>query len=191
MKTHAFTDPFSNLSSSKGNSYLSTEEIIKKLEHSLSLIEFKGGYYVHKNLDLKDTDGKQHSYDEMPENIKQKISGFVEVQRNSILDLIYKLKQESYYKIGRNIIHNIPSTNNGPIQHVVSKAKSMFPDGIVPPENNLLEDDEVCQFLKTTKRTLKSYRDSGLLPFIVIKNRIYYYANDIHNFKNPNKIVTG
>jgi hypothetical protein len=58
-------------------------------------------------------------------------------------------------------------------------------------ENEWLDNQDVCQILKISKRTLQSYRDNGVLPYSQFGNKIYYRASDIkkhlednyHNFK--------
>ena len=45
-----------------------------------------------------------------------------------------------------------------------------------------LDNDEVCQLLKISKRTLQSYRDEGDLSFSQIGAKIYYKASDVNAF---------
>ena len=42
-----------------------------------------------------------------------------------------------------------------------------------------LENQEVCQLLDITKRTLQSYRERDLLPFCRIRHKIFYKPEDV------------
>lgn len=51
-----------------------------------------------------------------------------------------------------------------------------------PLSENWLDNQDVCQLLHISKRTLQHYRDNGLLPFSQIGAKIYYKASDIEDF---------
>ena len=42
-----------------------------------------------------------------------------------------------------------------------------------------LDNQEVCDILGISKRTLQTYREKGLLPFSQIKHKIFYKPGDI------------
>lgn len=42
-----------------------------------------------------------------------------------------------------------------------------------------LDNQEVCQILNISKRTLQTYRDNGTLPHTRIGHKIYYKAGDV------------
>ncbi len=42
-----------------------------------------------------------------------------------------------------------------------------------------LDNQEVCQTLGITKRTLQTYRENGLLPFCRIRHKIFYKPEDV------------
>ncbi len=48
-----------------------------------------------------------------------------------------------------------------------------------PGEEELLDNQDVCQLLKISKRTLQSYRDSGKIPYHRISNKILYRRFEI------------
>lgn len=48
-----------------------------------------------------------------------------------------------------------------------------------PLSETWLDIQEVCMLLKISKRTLQSYRDSGILPYSQIGGKIYFKAIDI------------
>jgi len=49
-----------------------------------------------------------------------------------------------------------------------------------------LDNDQVCQILRISKRTLQNYRDNGILPFSQFKDKILYKAEDIQNHLEKN-----
>ncbi len=42
-----------------------------------------------------------------------------------------------------------------------------------------LDNQDVCQILNISKRTLQTYRDNGKLPYTRIGNKMYYKADDL------------
>ncbi len=42
-----------------------------------------------------------------------------------------------------------------------------------------LDNQDVCQTLAISKRTLQSYRESGLLPYSIIRHKIFYKPQDV------------
>jgi excisionase family DNA binding protein len=47
---------------------------------------------------------------------------------------------------------------------------------------------ETCSMLNISKRTLQRYRDTGLLTFSQIGNKIYFTLEDIQHFMEDNKV---
>ena len=50
--------------------------------------------------------------------------------------------------------------------------------------DNWLDNKQVCELLKISRRTLQTYRDTGKLPFSQIGRKCYYKATDIEQFIN-------
>ena len=52
-----------------------------------------------------------------------------------------------------------------------------------------LDNQQVCELLKVSIRTLQTYRDEGMISFSQIGSKIYYKASDIetHLTKHYNK----
>ena len=48
--------------------------------------------------------------------------------------------------------------------------------------NELLDTQDLCLLLKTSKRTLQRYRKKGVLPFHYLEGKVFYKLNDIHEF---------
>ena len=52
-----------------------------------------------------------------------------------------------------------------------------------PPEKmNWLDNADVCEKLNVSKRTLQTYRDSGLLAYSQINHKLYYRLEDVEAF---------
>ena len=58
-----------------------------------------------------------------------------------------------------------------------------------PLDDTWLDNQEVCSILKISKRTLQTYRDTGMLPYSKINGKVYFKAADIQNhlLSNYNK----
>ena len=46
----------------------------------------------------------------------------------------------------------------------------------------LLDNQDLCQLLNVSKRTLQRYRDSGALPFQTLYQKTFYKESDVHMF---------
>lgn len=53
--------------------------------------------------------------------------------------------------------------------------------------NEWLDNQDVCQLLNISLRTLQSYRDRGILAYSMIGHKCYYKVNDIHLFIEKTK----
>jgi len=47
------------------------------------------------------------------------------------------------------------------------------------PKEKWLDNQELMQLLKISKRTAQHYRDSGLISFAQVGNKIYYKLSDV------------
>jgi MerR family transcriptional regulator, repressor of the yfmOP operon len=58
-----------------------------------------------------------------------------------------------------------------------------------PLKDRWLDIADTCQLLHVSKRTLQTYRDTGVLPFSQLAGKIYFKASDIeeHFNKHYNK----
>jgi hypothetical protein len=50
-----------------------------------------------------------------------------------------------------------------------------------------LDNQEVCQILNISKRTLQTYRDNGTLPVSQIGHKMYYRPQDVERLINNQK----
>lgn len=51
-----------------------------------------------------------------------------------------------------------------------------------------LDNQEVCQILNISKRTLQTYRDNGTLPYSQINHKMFYRTEDVERVINNLKI---
>ena len=65
------------------------------------------------------------------------------------------------------------------IQQKLNKGKST-----TPLSDIWMDNQDVCELLHVSKRTLQHYRDTGKIPFSQIGAKIYYKASDIDTFLN-------
>lgn len=52
------------------------------------------------------------------------------------------------------------------------------------PQEKWLDNQELMQLLKISKRTAQHYRDSGLISFSQINNKIFYKLSDAQDLLN-------
>ena len=57
-----------------------------------------------------------------------------------------------------------------------------------PLKEKWLDNQEMMQLLKISKRTLQYYRDDKIIPFSQVGSKIYYKASDIEKFLKQNYI---
>jgi predicted site-specific integrase-resolvase len=50
----------------------------------------------------------------------------------------------------------------------------------------LLDNQDLCQLLHVSKRTLQRYRSTGELPFQTVYQKTYYKESDVHTFIREN-----
>lgn len=50
----------------------------------------------------------------------------------------------------------------------------------------LLDNQDVCQLLNVSKRTLQRYRSSGELPYQMVYHKTFYKESDVEAFINAN-----
>ncbi|KAA6341105.1 hypothetical protein EZS27_011079 [termite gut metagenome] len=51
-----------------------------------------------------------------------------------------------------------------------------------------LTNNDICQLLHTSLRTLQSYRDNGTLPYSQIGRKCYYKTSDVEQLINQSQI---
>ena len=51
---------------------------------------------------------------------------------------------------------------------------------------NWLDNQEVCEVLRISKKTLQVYRAKGILPFSRIKNKLFYKPEDVQRLLDLN-----
>ncbi len=59
--------------------------------------------------------------------------------------------------------------------------------GCPPETEEWLDNEAVCRRLGISKRTLQHYRDTGKIPFSMIRHKCYYKESDITEILNAKK----
>ena len=54
-----------------------------------------------------------------------------------------------------------------------------------------MDNQDVCELLHISKRTLQHYRDSGKIPFSQVGAKIYYKSRDIDDFLQSHYLKPG
>ena len=65
------------------------------------------------------------------------------------------------------------------IEDIEEKAETLYHKQEDSGLKAWMDNQEVCQILDITKRTLQSYRANGLLPFSRIRHKILYKPKDV------------
>ena len=65
------------------------------------------------------------------------------------------------------------------IEDIEEKAETLYHKQEDSGLKAWMDNQEVCQILDITKRTLQSYRERGLLPFCRIRHKIFYKPEDV------------
>ena len=55
-------------------------------------------------------------------------------------------------------------------------------DRVLPEDDNLLDNQDLCLLLKVGIRTLQRYRAIGTLPYFTISGKVFYRAKDVQEF---------
>ena len=63
----------------------------------------------------------------------------------------------------------------------VTKMKEMASRGNDKRLDNWLDNQDVCQMLNISPRTLQTFRDNGTLAYFQINRKVYYKPEDVEN----------
>ena len=55
-------------------------------------------------------------------------------------------------------------------------------DKVLPEDDNLLDNQDLCLLFKVSIKTLQRYRAIGVLPYFTISGKVYYKASDVREF---------
>ena len=55
-------------------------------------------------------------------------------------------------------------------------------DKVLPEDDNLLDNQDLCLLFKVSIKTLQRYRALGVLPYFTISGKVYYRASDVRKF---------
>ena len=63
-------------------------------------------------------------------------------------------------------------------------------DKVLPEDDNLLDNQDLCLLFKVSIKTLQRYRAIGALPSFTISGQVYYKASDVREFIKARFSVT-
>ena len=63
-------------------------------------------------------------------------------------------------------------------------------DRVLPEDDNLLDNQDLCLLFKVSIKTLQRYRAIGALPYFTISGKVYYKASDVREFIKERFSVT-
>ena len=55
-------------------------------------------------------------------------------------------------------------------------------DKVLPEDDNLLDNQDLCLLFKVSIKTLQRYRAIGVLPYFTLSGKVYYRASDVRAF---------
>ena len=53
---------------------------------------------------------------------------------------------------------------------------------VLPEDDNLLDNQDLCLLFKVSIKTLQRYRAIGVLPYFTLSGKVYYRASDVRAF---------
>jgi hypothetical protein len=68
------------------------------------------------------------------------------------------------------------------LEEIIRRLTLLEANSIRPANEVILDDCDVRELLKFSRRTLLDYRKSGKLLFYKIENKIFYFLSDIFSF---------
>ena len=68
------------------------------------------------------------------------------------------------------------------LNNLENKVETFYKKNVSPLEDKWLDNQDVCQLLHISKRTLQQYRTNKVLPFSQVGAKIYYRASDIDEY---------
>ena len=68
------------------------------------------------------------------------------------------------------------------LEEVGKDVKSLQTNPEVMPNDKLLDNQDLCQLLNVSKRTLQRYRSAGELTYITIHHKIFYTEKNVEKF---------
>jgi hypothetical protein len=68
------------------------------------------------------------------------------------------------------------------LEEIAKRLTLLEVNSIRPANEVILDDFDVRELLKVSRRTLLDYRKSGKLLFYKIENKIFYFLSDIFSF---------
>lgn len=62
-------------------------------------------------------------------------------------------------------------------------------DRVLPEDDNLLDNQDLCLLFKVSIKTLQRYRAIGALPYFTISGKVYYKASDVRSSSKKGSVL--
>lgn len=135
----AFFEHLDNLTSSNGDSSIYLKSLQRQFENVLSNFTDSCSFLNHKKLTISDTENHPFSFDEMPFEVKQKISSFLSVQKYTIRCFLSKLDQNENQPL-TSTLKWLPTKTD-----LIELANALYEGGCVGSEKSPIPKKEFMQ----------------------------------------------
>lgn len=128
-----------NISSIHGNSEIYLNTLQQQFEIALSEFIDYDGFLIHKRLTIMDTTNHPLSFDELPVEVKQKISSFIFIQKSCLHCFLSKINQ-SKNQAPLSSLKWVPTNTD-----LVELANALYEGGCVGSEKGPIPKKEFMQ----------------------------------------------
>jgi hypothetical protein len=135
----AFFEHLDNLTSSNGDSSIYLKSLQRQFENVLSYFTDSNGFLILKKLTISDVLNHSFSFDEIPVEVKQKISSFLSVQKYAIRCFLSKLDQNENQPPTSTLKWNPTKTD------LVELGNALYEGGCVGSEKGPIPKKEFMQ----------------------------------------------
>lgn len=101
---------------------------------------------------------------------------------------VITIENQAFSKLLNNL-ENLTREIHSQNQSGKPSKEQALPKGKLTPNDQWLDNEEVCKILKVTKRTLQNYRDNFILPYSQIGRKVYYKESAVQALLEKNYIT--
>lgn len=110
---------------------------------------------------------------------------------NRLTDLMYNQKNEAIMYIDNDDFSVWMQKLYAKLEELCKDVRILRnADRVLPEDDNLLDNQDLCLLFKVSIKTLQRYRAIGALPYFTISGKVYYKASDVREFIKERFSVT-
>ena len=110
---------------------------------------------------------------------------------NRLTDLMYNQKNEAIMYIDNDDFSVWMQKLYAKLEELCKDVRVLRnADRVLPEDDNLLDNQDLCLLFKVSIKTLQRYRAIGALPYFTISGKVYYKASDVREFIKERFSVT-